>query len=318
MRLYARSAALCASLVTLAVAARTARAQTRAETPEQAADRLFNEARALAVAGRYAEACPKLEQSQSLDPGIGTQFDLADCYEHTGRPAHAYLLFGEVAKIARASGKAERASASAAREAALETRVARLNVTSKNLVDGLVVSLDGDVLPASELGQPRPIEVGDHTLEASAPGRTSWRKVVHVDPSAKVDVDVPPLPSIATPPPGAPAPSPGPGGQRTVAITVGALGIAGLAAGAVAGAMSLASHDSAQHDCPGAMCPTTNPGFSRWHQAVVEGNVATVAFAVGGGLLAGAAVLWLSAPNPKGVTVGLALQPGEVGLRGRW
>jgi hypothetical protein len=312
------SAALCASLATLAVSARTARAQTRAETPDQAADRLFNEARALASAGRYAEACPKLEQSQSLDPGIGTEFDLADCYEHTARPAHAYRLFEEVAKIARASGKAERAAASAARQAALETRVARLNITSKNPVDGLVVSLDGDVVAAADLGRPRPIEAGDHTLEASAPGRTSWRKVVHVDPSAKVDVSLPPLGPIATATPSQPAPSPGPSGQRTVAIVVGAVGIVGLAAGAVAGGLSLASHDSAQHDCPGATCPTSNPGFSTWHQAVVAGNVSTVAFAAGGGLLAGAAVLWLTAPNPNRVTVGLVVQPGEVGLQGRW
>src|SRR5262249_24412526 len=64
----------------------------RAETPEQAADRLFKEAEVLARAGRYAEACPKLEESERLDPGIGTQFNLADCYERTGRVAHAYLV----------------------------------------------------------------------------------------------------------------------------------------------------------------------------------------------------------------------------------
>jgi hypothetical protein len=319
MRLHAPSGAVWASLVTLAASAGTARAQTRAaETPDQAADRLFNEARALASAGRYAEACPKLEQSQSLDPGIGTEFDLADCYEHTGRPAHAYRLFDEVAKIARASGKAERAAASAAREAALETQVARLSITSKNPVEGLVVSLDGDVVAAAELGRPRPIEAGDHTLEASAPGRSSWRKVVHIDPSARVEVNVPPLEPMATATPSERTPSPGGGGQRTVAMVVGGAGIVGLVTGAVAGGLSLASHDSAQHDCPGAMCPASNPGFSTWHQAVVAGNVSTVAFAVGGGLLAGAAVLWLTAPNPNRATVGLVVQPSEVGLQGRW
>jgi hypothetical protein len=314
MRRHALRASLCGILVTLAV---SARAQTRAETSEQAADRLFNEARALASAGRYAEACPKLEQSQSLDPGIGTEFDLADCYEHTGRPAHAYRLFEEVAKIARVSGKAERATASAAREAALEGRVARLNITSSP-TDGLVVSLDGDVVAATELGRPQPIEAGDHTLEASAPGRTSWRKVVHIDPSAKVDVNVPPLEPIQTTTPSHPAPSTGAGGRRTLAIVVGAVGLVGVAAGGVAGGLSLSSHDSAQHDCPGATCATSNPGFSTWHQAVVAGNVSTVAFAVGGGLLAVAAVLWFTAPSPNPVAVGLVVRPDEVGLQGRW
>src|SRR5262245_17406993 len=149
----------------------------RAETPEQAADRLFKEANVLASAGRYAEACPKLEESQRLDPGIGTQFNLADCYEHTGRLAHAYLVFEAVAKIARASGKLERANASTARASALEPRVPRLRIVADRPPQGLAVSLDG---AAKQIGAADPVEAGDHTVEASAPGRVAWRKVVNV------------------------------------------------------------------------------------------------------------------------------------------
>jgi hypothetical protein len=103
------------------------------------------------------------------------------------------------------------------------------------------------------------------------------------------------------------------------AIVVGVVGLVGVATGAVSGVLSLSWHNSAQHDCPGAACPTSNPGFSTWHQAVVAGNVSTLAFAAGGVLLAGAGVLWFTAPKPSGgVTVGLGLYPGEVGLQGRW
>src|SRR6188768_3726631 len=49
------------------------------------AGELFSEGRKLVEAGSYKEACPKFEQSASLNLGIGVQFNLADCWEHIGR-----------------------------------------------------------------------------------------------------------------------------------------------------------------------------------------------------------------------------------------
>src|SRR6185295_13337617 len=75
---------------------------------DQVAEKLFNDAIALVSAGKYAEACPKFEESQKLDPALGTQFNLADCYEHTERKGTARRLFLEVADAAKAAGKGER------------------------------------------------------------------------------------------------------------------------------------------------------------------------------------------------------------------
>lgn len=68
-------------LATLAVA------PVAAAQGKSPADVLFDEGTALMNAGKYAEACPKLEQSLKLDPGIGGMLWLADCYERAGRTA---------------------------------------------------------------------------------------------------------------------------------------------------------------------------------------------------------------------------------------
>src|SRR3954467_7016553 len=58
-----------------------------------AAQSLFDQGRSLMTKGQYAQACPKLAESQRLDPGLGTQFNLADCYEHLGQTASAWAGF---------------------------------------------------------------------------------------------------------------------------------------------------------------------------------------------------------------------------------
>src|SRR5581483_5876986 len=71
-----------------------------------AAQALFDQAKDLASQGRHVEACQKLEESEKLDPGIGTEFHLADCWQHLGRTASAWAMFREVESKARASGQA--------------------------------------------------------------------------------------------------------------------------------------------------------------------------------------------------------------------
>src|ERR1700712_2696749 len=97
-----------ASVVTpLALFALTIASPAMAADPA-AAQALFNDAKQLMTTGRYAEACPKLEESQRLDPGVGTLFHLADCDEHVGKTASAWAAFLEVAAEAKSSGQPAR------------------------------------------------------------------------------------------------------------------------------------------------------------------------------------------------------------------
>jgi hypothetical protein len=311
---------LCARFVCSAFLAAALSRTARADTAEQQADRLFREGVALAQAGRYRDACPRFLESQRIDPGIGTEFDLADCYEHVGRLATAYKMFREVAGIARASGKAEREGLARKRVEALEPRVARLTITARGGTSGLVVRLDGDVLREADIGQALAVEAGEHKVEASAPGKEPWRSSAAVGAAAHAAVDVPPLPDASS---HVDVRERGLGTQRVIALGVGGVGIVGVGIGTVFGILSIVNHNAADSDhCSPSSCPTQQ-GQNDWHSAVVTGNISTFAFVAGGVLLASASALWLTAPSSRSAsrarvspTVDVALAPGGIVARG--
>src|SRR5262249_41463605 len=66
-----------------------------AQSANDQASRLFEDARRLMSEGRFADACPLLAQSDLLDPAVGTKMNLAKCYESLGRTASAWRVWGE-------------------------------------------------------------------------------------------------------------------------------------------------------------------------------------------------------------------------------
>src|SRR5258706_15050741 len=98
-------------------------AAARAEptsSDKAAAEGLFGDARRLMADGKFAEACPKLEASQRLDPGVGALLNLGDCYEQYGRTASAWVEVREAASAARAGGSTDREAVARGRATALE------------------------------------------------------------------------------------------------------------------------------------------------------------------------------------------------------
>src|SRR5262245_30572765 len=115
--------ALCMAIAGNAGAATTAEEKAEAEA-------LFDEGLNLMKQGQFEQACPKLEQSGRIDPGIGTLLYLGECYEKTGRTASAWATFREAASAAQAAGQAERASKAQERAKALEATLSRLTVAA--------------------------------------------------------------------------------------------------------------------------------------------------------------------------------------------
>jgi hypothetical protein len=116
------------------------------------AEALFNEAKELRDAGRFAEACPKFAESRRLGPGIGVTLHLADCYEKVGKTQSAWTEFRNAEKLAR-EREDKRADVASARAQALEPRLNRLTLVVPVAAGqaGPEVIFDGSALPPDHL-----------------------------------------------------------------------------------------------------------------------------------------------------------------------
>lgn len=299
------------------------------------ADELFNEGRALVDAGKFADACPKFEESQRLDPGLGTLLNLAACYEQVGKLASALTAFRSAEEQARAAGPGEkkREQTAAERARAIESRVARLTIilASSDRPTGFTVTRDGVPVPPLDFGRRLPVDPGTIVIEATAPGFEPYKAEVIIarDTTART-VDVPALKPIGGPivevprPPGDGTTPPSGGGtddvtpprssRKKIAIGVAAGGIVALGAGVGLGF----SAKSQYSDVP---CTSTSPPTgctpdeeSRIDKARSRGNLGTIVGGVGVAALAAGVVLYVTAPKERAVAVTPVVGDRDVGV----
>jgi hypothetical protein len=274
-----------------------------------AADTLFDEGKRLIGKGDVAAACDKFEASLGKVVQLGTQIALASCYEKLGRTASAW---GEFRAAAGAAAKAHdrRQDFAEKHAAALEGKLSKIAVVViANRADGLEIRRDGNEVPAAELGTPVPVDPGEHTVEASAPGRVPWSIKVAVPATpGVVDVPIPALerdaarppdpPRVAVTPP-SPVPDDDPGAarhhRRVLAYGIGGGGVAVVGVALIFGALASSKWSSAKPHCPADRCDPT--GFDLAGSAHTLGNVATGTFVVGLGALAAGAILLATAPS---------------------
>ncbi len=272
-----------------------------------AAESLFQEGRKAMDAKRYADACPKFAASQKIAPAIGTLLNLADCYEKNNQLASAWASFHKAIALAQQLGRSNREQTARERADKLEPRLIKLTIHARST--GLEVKLDGNPIEPAVLGTPIPVDVGKHSIEATAKNKKPFTKDFDVNEKNKApSVDIPPLEDdpketepkepkepkdkLVEPP----KEERGWSGQKTLGLVVGGAGVVGLAVGSVFGLKTSSTWKDAQSHCTSDLT-CDQDGVDLATQAKSSGNISTIAFVAGGVLVVGGVVLFLTAPS---------------------
>jgi len=163
----------------------------------------------------------------------------------------------------------------------------------------------------AEWGTAIPVDGGVHTVEASAPGKQTWRTTVEVAPArASATVTVAPLVAAAAaapvggggaPPAGGAEQRGGAGrGQRVAGAAIAGVGVVGAALGAVFGLRARSLYDDAKPTCDPGEAVCTADGVAKIHDAHTAATWSTIGFVAGGAALVGGAVVYLTAPSSDG------------------
>lgn len=321
MKLWLPIALACA----VALGAGTARADKLTDAEE-----LFRRAKALMAEKKDREACPLLEESERLDPQIGTLLNLAICHENMGRIASAW---GEFKAVEQRANRNDRVKMAHDRAARLEPRLSRLKIVAAEKPAGLVVKVDGEA-KGEPLWGGVAVDPGPRTLEASAPGKVTatWKADVEGE-GALVTVTVPrledqPAPKAVVVARVDPAIEQreidriaANRSRRTAGVVVGASGLAVLAAGGVFGILAIGKNGDASRACPApcvAGSSAARTADDRTDRALLFANLANVAIPVGVVAAAVGAVLYFGAGPTERRTAWLAPAPGGGTVGVRW
>jgi hypothetical protein len=336
--------AACAFLSPRAASAQTSAADV------SLARQLGNEGLTLAASGDCAGAVEKLERAEGLHHAPTTLTVLGECHVSLGK-----LVDGveELTRVVRedlgprplpAFRKAQARARKKLDEA--RPRLPKLRITVEGPPAGTPIDLriDGQAVPSATLGLDRPIDPGAHDVAVSANGykesnahfsmkegvSQSWKVVLEPAPVAAVtpappvpDKPIAPVAREPAPEPPPPAPPATKANYWPAGLLLGA-GVAGVAAGAVLGVMTMNTASRLQSLChPANDCPAGEQNDISSAQAMGWGS--TIGIGVGA-LALGLGTYFLARP-PRSIVkegggeaaqagVELLFGPGWGGVRG--
>lgn len=299
-----------------------------------AAEALFDQGVRLMKQNSFADACPKLEESERIDPAVGTLLYLGECYERIGKTASAWATFREASSLASTSNQPDRARVASGRAQDLESKLSRLSIElapDVSRIPGVVVKRGSQKIEPSLYGTPLPVDPGDYRVEVSAPGYEVWSTPIKVEAGgASASVRVPGLvkaPESAKPTsdsagakPKSPLSEPPPPRkadeglttQQTLGLVVGGVGIVGVGLGSYFGVRAIKRNSDADTYCSTATLCQDPRGVDLTDKARRDATAANIAFAAGAVLVGTGTVLYLTGGRSDAEHVALVplLGPG--------
>ena len=287
--------------LTVPVAAHAGTAEDRA-----AARGHLAQAQELKKQGQPAEALPHLEESQRLDPKLGTALELADCAELAGKLVEARAYWAAARDQAKHDEKPQSRARAEQRLAAVEKRVAHLSLQlAANAPPGTQVLRNDLPVDQASLASAQPLNPGDHLVVVKAAGHEDAKypvklvegdnQTLAISAGPAIAVAAPPTPpplKIVAPPPPQPQDSSSSGsGQRTVGLIAGGVGVIGIGVGIPLWYVGYRDGNS--------YGPTAD-------QQLLSGQILVIG---GGALLVTGAVLFLTAPSGSPKSARLPITP---------
>lgn len=296
---------------------------TNTTTEQAVAQTLFDEGKTLMQDQRYVEACAKFADSNRLAPGTGTLLNLAECHVKIGKLATAWVEMNNAADGDRRSGNAQRLAWIETQIQGLAPKLAHLTVSVAPATPaGFRVQLDGIAIDPAAYGAPTPVDPGDHTVSASAPGFETWSSKIAIAQNGDAQsIDVPmlnpetnaapaPAPIAASPPAGANPPTDSAGSidsrRRTAAYVLGGVAVAGLGVGTIFGIKTLSDWSDRNANCPGGRCNQT--AVDDYGSAKTAAIVSDISFGVAVVAAAAGTYLYLTSKR-SGTSVALVASP---------
>jgi tetratricopeptide (TPR) repeat protein len=251
------------------------------------ADKLFDEGREYLVRKEYALACTAFEQSQQADPAIGTQLNIALCYEEWGKLASSYRAYLQAEKLAKAK-RDNRAKHARKKVNEIAPKLAKLRISIPPSADPYSIYLfDGKETSRQDLAGEQLLDPGDHSIEvrvAGAPPKVT-KLSLQKGERTSVTLELPVVPVTAQP--SNPSQTATPERPRNKRKLYGGLGLAGggaitIGIASYVAVIARSDYNNAIAMCPGNLCQTRN-AYEATQDARSRANAMT--FVTGAGVV---------------------------------